>query len=141
MTAPVSGVAQTDRNGCRFRAILRSRRAHGWVEKGREPKHSPDPRGLTGELVTMADFPMISPLADAEIDAVTGGNRRSSSTSSSGSTGTSIRQNARGGDSISYGGNGGAANATTGAATGGAGGASTAAAGGIGGTNTITGPL
>jgi hypothetical protein len=77
----------------------------------------------------MAEFPMISPLSDLELDAVTGGNR-------------SIRQNARGGDSVSYGGNGGDATTTgVGAATGGAGGASTSAAGGIGGTNTIRGPL
>jgi hypothetical protein len=78
------------------------------------------------ELVVMADFPMISPLSDAELDAVAGGLR--------------IRQNARGGDSIAIGGNGG--NATGGLlATGGIGGAATAAAGGLGGDNTITGPL
>ena len=87
----------------------------------------------------MADFPMISPLSDTELDAVTGGTTDGGGTASGRIT--RIRQNARGGDSISVGGNGGAANATTGAATGGVGGASTAAAGGIGGTNTITGPL
>jgi hypothetical protein len=85
----------------------------------------------------MADFPMISPLSDLELDAVTGGTGGNPFHPND----TSIRQNARGGDSISVGGNGGAANASTGAATGGVGGASTAAAGGAGGTNTITGPL
>jgi len=92
----------------------------------------------------MADFPMISPLSDAELDAVTGGTDGGGDggggTTPSGRI-TRIRQNARGGDSISVGGDGGAANATTGAALGGIGGASTAAAGGAGGTNTITGPL
>jgi len=82
----------------------------------------------------MTDFPMISPLSDSELDAVTGGTygRR-----------VSIYQNARGGDSLSQGGNGGNASATGvgGVATGGAGGVSTAAAGGIGGTNRVTGPL
>ena len=90
----------------------------------------------------MADFPMISPLSDTELNAVTGG---TGGTTDGGGTAsgriTRIRQNARGGDSISVGGDGGAANATTGAALGGIGGASTAAAGGAGGTNTITGPL
>jgi hypothetical protein len=81
----------------------------------------------------MTDFPMISPLSDAELDAVAGGNLSS----------IHIRQNARGGDSVSYGGNGGDATASGvgGVATGGAGGVSTAGAGGIGGKNTITGPL
>jgi hypothetical protein len=71
---------------------------------------------------------MISPLSDLELDAVTGGNR-------------SIRQNARGGDSVSVGGNGGDATASTGAATGGIGGVSGSAVGGAGGRNNITGPL
>jgi hypothetical protein len=81
------------------------------------------------ELVVMADFPMISPLSDADLDAVAGGLR--------------IRQNARGGDSIAWGGNGGDATAAGvgGVATGGAGGLATSAVGGVGGTNTITGPL
>jgi hypothetical protein len=88
----------------------------------------------------MADFPMISPLSDAELDAVTGGNR--SRTSSTSSSGTSIRQNARGGDSIAVGGKGGDATTTgAGAATGGAGGVAGSAVGGAGGTNTIYGPL
>jgi hypothetical protein len=87
----------------------------------------------------MANFPMISPLSDLELDAVTGGTGGNPFHPND----TSIRQNARGGDSVSYGGNGGAATASGvgGTALGGAGGASTAAAGGIGGTNTITGPL
>jgi hypothetical protein len=76
----------------------------------------------------MADFPMISPLSDTELDAVSGGNPPS----------IHIRQNARGGDSVSFGGNGGAATASTGAALGGIGGASTAGAGGAGGTNTVS---
>jgi len=80
----------------------------------------------------MTDFPMISPLSDSELDAVTGGTFGRL---------VSIRQNARGGDSVSFGGNGGNATAGTGAATGGVGGASTAAAGGAGGSNTVTGPL
>jgi len=94
----------------------------------------------------MADFPMISPLSDAELDAVTGG------TDGGGDGGggttpsdriTRIRQNARGGDSISFGGNGGNATASGvgGVATGGAGGVSGSAVGGAGGTNSITGPL
>ena len=80
----------------------------------------------------MTDFPTISPLSDSELDAVTGG-----------TDSRSLRQNARGGDSVSFGGNGGAASAggVGGVATGGAGGASTAAAGGIGGSNVATGPL
>jgi hypothetical protein len=93
----------------------------------------------------MTDSPMISPLSDSELDAVTGGGRHYSrttgGTTGGGTAGRSIIQNARGGDSISTGGAGGNASASTGAATGGVGGASTAAAGGIGGTNTITGPL
>jgi hypothetical protein len=80
-------------------------------------------------------YSMISPLSDAELDAVAGGNWSRPN--------IYIRQNARGGDSISSGGNGGDAmtSGVGGVATGGAGGASTAAAGGIGGKNTITGPL
>jgi len=79
----------------------------------------------------MTNFPMISPLSDTELDAVTGGCL------------VGAYQNAKGHDMIvlSQGGNGGNATAGTGAATGGAGGASTAAAGGIGGTNRVTGPL
>jgi len=79
----------------------------------------------------MTDFPMISPLSDLELDAVTGGNYNYC---------VHIRQNARGGDSTALGGNGGNANATGvgGVATGGVGGVATAAAGGAGGTNTIT---
>jgi len=79
----------------------------------------------------MTDFPMISPLSDLELDAVTGGNNNYY---------VQIRQNARGGDSTALGGNGG--NATTGTgvgvATGGVGGVATAAAGGAGGRNMIT---
>ena len=92
----------------------------------------------------MADFPMISPLSDAELDAVTGG---TGGTTDGGGTAsgriTRIRQNARGGDSISFGGNGGNATASGvgGVATGGAGGVSGSAVGGAGGTNSITGPL
>lgn len=82
----------------------------------------------------MTNYPMITPLSDLELDAVTGGNDTYNRT-------FNIRQNARGGDSLSSGGNGGAANATTGAATGGAGGASMSAAGGLGGMNSIMGPL
>jgi hypothetical protein len=78
-------------------------------------------------------YSMISPLSDSELDVVAGG--------WSSPPNIYIRQNARGGDSVSFGGNGGNATAGTGAATGGVGGASTAAAGGMGGSNTITGPL
>jgi len=78
----------------------------------------------------MTDFPMISPLSDLELDAVTGGNYNTYY--------VHIRQNARGGDSTAQGGSGGNATATTGAATGGVGGAAAAAAGGAGGTNMIT---
>ncbi len=77
----------------------------------------------------MTDFPMISPLSDLELDAVTGGNNNYY---------VKIRQNARGGDSTALGGNGGNATTGTGAATGGAGGAATSGVGGAGGTNTIT---
>jgi hypothetical protein len=101
--------------------------------EGESVNTPPGSRGFNlEEVVVMTDFPMISPLSDTELDAVTGGT----------TAGIHIRQNARGGDSISYGGNGGAATTTgAGAATGGAGGASTAAIGGAGGHNTITGPL
>ena len=79
----------------------------------------------------MADFPTISPLSDTELDAVTGGTY---------STSYNIRQNARGGDSVSFGGNGGTATASgvAGAATGGAGGASVSGIGGTGGANNVT---
>jgi hypothetical protein len=76
----------------------------------------------------------ISPLSDAELDVVAGGNWPRPN--------IYIRQNARGGDSIAQGGNGGNATASgVGAATGGAGGVATSGVGGAGGTNTITGPL
>ena len=93
------------------------------------------------ETVDMADFPTISPLSDTELDAVTGGTTDGGGTTSGRIT--RIRQNARGGDSISAGGNGGTASAigAAGVATGGAGGVSTAAVGGAGGVNTVTGPL
>jgi hypothetical protein len=90
----------------------------------------------------MADFPMISPLSDAELDAVSGGVEE---ISGSGSSIIRILQNSRVGiDSIVRGNNGtattttsaGSANAGVSAAVGGA---ATAAAGGIGGTNLITG--
>ena len=84
----------------------------------------------------MTDFPTISPLSDSELDAVTGGTNNTGGTDS-----RSLRQKARGGDSVSSGGNGGNATAGVGAATGGVGGASTAAAGGAGGSNMFTGPL
>ena len=73
---------------------------------------------------------LIIELREAELDEVSGGINFSGAT-------FSIRQNARGGDSISFGGNGGDAVSGLGAATGGAGGASTSAAGGLGGTNLI----
>ncbi len=73
----------------------------------------------------MDDLSLIFPLNDTDLDVVTGG-----------ALADSIRQNARGGDSVAFGGNGG--NATGGlTATGGAGGLATAAAGGAGGSNTI----
>jgi hypothetical protein len=79
----------------------------------------------------MADYPMISPLSDSELDAVTGGGpgRGGPPRSNHGP----ISQSANGGNSTATGGNGGA-----GGLTGGAGGAATAVAGGAGGTNTIT---
>jgi len=80
----------------------------------------------------MTDFPMISPLSDLELDAVTGGNYYYNNYY------VHIRQNARGGDSTALGGNGGTATTGTGAATGGAGGAATSGVGGAGGMNTIT---
>ena len=80
----------------------------------------------------MSDVPMISLLSDDELDAVTGGNLR-----------VSVRQNARGGDSVAFAGRGGDAEATSGAggtatATGGVGGFAESGPGGAGGTNTIT---
>ncbi len=78
---------------------------------------------------------LIIELREAELDEVSGGQ-----ISFSGAA-FSIRQNARGGDSIAVGGEGGDATTGAGVATGGAGGAATAAAGGAGGTNIITGPL
>ena len=74
---------------------------------------------------------LIIELREAELDEVSGGINFSGAT-------FSIRQNARGGDSVSVGGNGGDAFAAgIGLATGGAGGVSTSAAGGRGGTNLI----
>jgi hypothetical protein len=87
----------------------------------------------------MTDFPMISPLSDLELDAVTGGNGGSQSGCNTCCSGTSISQEANGGNSSSTGGNGGNACASGGAATGGVGGVSTSGAGGVGGTNTYTG--
>ena len=74
---------------------------------------------------------LIIELREAELDEVSGALNFSGAT-------FSIRQNARGGDSISFGGNGGDAFAGVGAATGGIGGASTSAAGGLGGINVIS---
>jgi hypothetical protein len=78
---------------------------------------------------------LIIELPEAAFDEVYGGVHFSGHTDSSR---PSIRQNARGGDSVAVGGDGGDAFvAGTGPATGGAGGAATAGAGGAGGTNTI----
>ena len=75
----------------------------------------------------MSDFSTLSPLSDAELDAVTGGYGSS----------ISVLQNARGGDSIACAGNGGNATTTGGTATGGAGGVATSGIGGAGGANLI----
>jgi hypothetical protein len=72
----------------------------------------------------MADVPMISPLSDAELDAVTGG------------VGSVIRQDTPGLTVVATGSPG-----VSVVPTGGVGGTSTAAAGGAGGTNTIIGPI
>jgi len=97
--------------------------------RGESLNTAPDLGAYLEEVAAMTDFPMISPLSDLELDAVTGGNNNYY---------VQIRQNARGGDSTARGGNGGTATTGTGAATGGVGGAATAAAGGAGGMNTIT---
>ena len=73
---------------------------------------------------------LIIELREAELDEVSGGQ-----ISFAGAT-FSIRQNARGGDSIAFGGNGGDASGGT-ASTGGAGGVATSGAGGFGGFNDI----
>ena len=83
---------------------------------------------------------LIIELPEAAFDEVYGGVHFSGHTDT-GSGGLRIRQNARGGDSIAVGGDGGNASAGTGAATGGVGGVATSGVGGAGGTNTITGPL
>jgi len=82
------------------------------LHKGAKVPILPRTSGLFWRKLSMSDFPTFSLLSDAELDAVAGGNYSSTSTST-----TTIRQNARGGDSIALAGNGGAANATTGAAT------------------------
>ena len=80
----------------------------------------------------MPDFSTLSPLSDAELDAVTGGYDFSFH--------VRIDQNARGGDSLAAGGDGGNARAEGlgGTATGGVGGTATSAAGGAGGSNSIS---
>ncbi len=86
----------------------------------------------------MTNYSTITLLFDVELDAVTGGNDGNTYNRT-----FNIRQNARGGDSLSSGGNGGHATASGlgGVATGGIGGAATSGAGGAGGSNTIRGPL
>jgi hypothetical protein len=84
----------------------------------------------------MTSSPMISPLSDLELDAVTGGSRGRGG----GGFRFDVRQNARGGDSIAIGGNGGNATATGGLvniAIGGFGGFAISGPGGNGGTNVI----
>ncbi len=98
---------------------------------------APDHGAYLEKVVVMNDYLMITPLSDLELDAVTGGTYGNTYNRT-----FNIRQNARGGDSVAFGGNGG--NATTsgvGAAVGGVGGVATSGVGGAGGTNTIRGPL
>ena len=90
----------------------------------------------------MSDFSTLSPLSDAELDAVTGGVAVGSPSSTDFSVHVRIDQNANGGFSLAAGGDGGNARAegllVGGTATGGVGGNATSSTGGAGGTNGIT---